>query len=167
MVAYAFRIDDLKSRVITSQWIRWLAVVATASLFFMQYAYSAAAVISNIIMFAAVTGGASMLGLFKRKSAIWLGDISYGIYLLHGLVLWVVLHNLGRTGVLAQLDVVSYWLVMLGASAVIVLLASCSYVFLEKPAMDLLKARRKAKQQLQGMSKLGKDSSLAMGDVSR
>ena len=168
MVAYAFRIDEIKTTVIESQGMRWLAVVATVSLLFMQYAYSPVAVISNIIMFTAVTGGASLFGLFKHKSAIWLGDISYGIYLLHGLVLWVVLSNLGKAGILVQLDVFQYWLIMLGTAAVIVLLASCSYVFLEKPVMDLLKAKKKkGSLPTQKVSQIGGGGSFVTGETSR
>lgn len=143
IVAHAFRLDELKTRVIEGQAIRWLAVVATASLFFMQFAYSAAAIIANIIMFTAVAGGASLLGLFKTRSAIWLGDISYGVYLLHGLTLWVILGSLANAGLLAGLDLFSYWLVVLCAATLIVIVASCSYTFLEKPVMSLLSAKKK------------------------
>lgn len=141
MVAYAFKIDRLKA-VIEGNIIRWLAAGALVSLFFMQYAYSAVAVIGNIIMFAAVVGGASIFGLLKHKSAVWLGDISYGIYLMHGLVLWLVLNMLAKAGILSQLGLVGYWLVTFATAASIVLLASCSYALLEKPVMGLLPARK-------------------------
>lgn len=143
IVAHAFRLDVLKTRVIEGQVIRWLAVGATASLFFMQFAYSSAAIIANIIMFTAVVGGASVFGLFNTRNAIWLGDISYGIYLLHGLVLWVVLGSLANAGVLAGLDLFGYWLVVLGVTALIVIVASCSFAFLEKPLMSLRLVKKK------------------------
>ncbi|MBU0653562.1 MAG: acyltransferase [Gammaproteobacteria bacterium] len=168
MVAYAYKMESIRLNVIEGRLIRWFAVAATASLFFMQYAYGAAAIVGNIIMFAAVAGGASLFGLFKAKSAIWLGDISYGIYLLHGLVLWIVLGALARAGILAHLDLFEYWLVVLGVTAVVVLLASASYTLMEKPLMGLLSAKKRAmRQQPQDSLAYGRGGTLVPDAVSR
>ena len=66
---------------------------------------------------------------------LWLGDISYGIYLIHGLVLWLTLHTFKSS--LAQMNLVQYGLLMVAVGAVSISLASLSYIKVEKPAMAI------------------------------
>ncbi len=143
IVAYAFSLERYRTWF-SSKPLRVVAGMAALSLFALQYAYSAWAIVANVLMFAALVGGVSLWGLLNTRRAIWLGDISYGLYLLHGLVLWLVLNALQKLGVLQHLDVWQYGAIMLGAAGMIVGLASLSYRFLEKPAMQYATPRRAA-----------------------
>ena len=84
-----------------------------------------------------------MRGLLNTRPAIWLGDISYGVYLVHGLLLYCVLSILNKTLDLNELDLFFYWFVVFCTGSLTVILASLSYAYLEKPIMSLGKNRRK------------------------
>jgi peptidoglycan/LPS O-acetylase OafA/YrhL len=89
-------------------------------------------------IFSAVVGGASLWGMLTTRPAIWLGDISYGIFLLHGLILYALLSvltlNFEHEG-LNDIDILMYWPLVLGVALTAVALASVSYTYLEKPIM--------------------------------
>jgi peptidoglycan/LPS O-acetylase OafA/YrhL len=141
LVAYAFEMPRWRA-LIALPVIRWLAVAAALSLLTMTNAYSAGAVLATITIFAAVVGGASVFGLLGTRAAIWLGDISYGIYLLHGLMLWILFTAIQHRTNLGAIALDVYWPMMLLVSVGVVALASLSYVVLEKPIMRLSTGER-------------------------
>lgn len=118
---------------------RYLSVAALVPFFVFNNADSWIVVLSTLIVFASVVGGSSLFGLLNTKAAIWLGDISYGIYLIHGMVLWLCLYLLREAGVIAYISLPMYWLIMLLVSAAVVVLSSFSYAYLEKPCMMSLR----------------------------
>ena len=73
---------------------RVAAIVAVGALsivvIFSPTAYDWKPVIGLTIFFTIVASGNDLWGVLRRPSLIWLGDITYSIYLLHGLFLWVV-----------------------------------------------------------------------------
>lgn len=130
-----------------SQVLRWLQNprfhYLSASLLPLFYFYSDAqnsvAVVLALILFLAVLGGMSGWGLLKNRAVIWLGDISYGIYLLHGITLWCALYLLKRYDILAKLNLLQYLGIMVLVAAFVVGLASLSYLYLERPVMQYVK----------------------------
>ena len=87
------------------------------------------------VFFVVIASGHGLWGLLRLPGLLWLGDITYSIYLLHGLFLWVVLQwSLPR----ALATSPSVFL----ASAVIIdamLIPACSVVFMtiERPGILL------------------------------
>lgn len=145
LVAHASKIPNLYD--LASSWV--MKVCAVAALVFlgtMRDANSAAAVVASIAMFFAVVGNASAFGLLKTRSAIWLGDISYGIYLIHGILLWIFMSALQSQRVLDGISLWAFWLNMLAVSACVVFLASSSYVKLESPIMARWSAKLRKMQ---------------------
>lgn len=53
-------------------------------------AYTWQATLGLTVFFTVVASGNDLWGLLRRPGLLWLGDITYSIYLLHGFVLWVV-----------------------------------------------------------------------------
>lgn len=98
--------------------------------------YSALAIGLSTVVFAAVVGGASVFGVLDTRAAIWLGDISYGLYLIHGLVLWVVMRTVSVEIPLGEIGLIFYCFIVLASLICVIALASFSYVYLEKPAMS-------------------------------
>lgn len=82
---------------------------------------------------ACITCGQRIRGLLSSPSARVLGELSFGIYVLHGLVLWWDVQLFG--GILAVHPARAV-LVMLPAAAVLtVLLAAAAHLLVERPAM--------------------------------
>ena len=84
-------------------------------------------------IFLSFVGGLSVFGLLKTAPAIWLGDVSYGIYLLHGGVLSMAYYSLRSAGELGALHLPAFFGLVISLAAVIVMLSSASYVLLERP----------------------------------
>lgn len=83
---------------------------------------------AGIIMYLAYAAGGPIIKILSYAPVVYLGTISYTMYLLHGTVLVVLQQNFGMQ---------SGWLFMACAFTVILLLAALSWHWLELPAKRL------------------------------
>jgi len=134
LVAYAYAISPIRS-LMQKMLFRYLAVAAAVLLLFMPDSNNVLALFCALIIFTAIVGGASAYGILATRGALWLGDISYGIYLIHGLVLWFTLYTLRGMFDLQQIGLLSYVAVVVMVVGAVVMLASLSYAKMEKPIM--------------------------------
>jgi peptidoglycan/LPS O-acetylase OafA/YrhL len=87
-------------------------------------------------VFYVLSSGNTVLGLLRIKPARRLGEISYSVYLLHGLVLSGVF-AIGPVKDFAMHSNGRYWLVVAVCGLLVVLVASLSYLLVERPGIDL------------------------------
>lgn len=117
---------------------RGAAVLALAcgllSVLCFETARHPAAVALWSIFFAVVACGNTLFGVLALRVSAVLGELSYGIYLLHGFVLFIAYKSLGPA-LFAGLSPASHW--ALTAALLLPLLALCvlSYRTVELPAM--------------------------------
>jgi peptidoglycan/LPS O-acetylase OafA/YrhL len=101
-------------------------------------AYTWQATVGLTLFFVAIASGHGLWGLLRLPGLLWLGDITYSIYLLHGLLLGAVFqHLLPRAAGMNGLVFI--------ASAVlvdIVLVTACSLVFLKIERPGILLGKR-------------------------
>ena len=85
------------------------------------------------VFFVVVASGHDLWGALRLPGLLWLGDITYSIYLLHGLILWAVFQCW------LPHDLAGNWPVFLAVAVAVdlVLVLLCSGVFLaiERPAI--------------------------------
>ena len=126
---WAARIDDRLASVV---------VVALIALLFRicQIAYWPLAMALLGACFYLVISGCTIFGILTRRASKRLGDISYGIYLLQGLVL-AALFQFRSIRVFALTSPLRHWLVVLGATALLVCLAALSHTWIERPGIVL------------------------------
>lgn len=134
-IALAFQVPEAKA-FFRNGAFKTVATFAIIPLLFMVTNDNTLAVLLTALIFASVVGGASMFGILYSRPAIWLGDISYGIYLIHGLVLWTTFSACRKLIDMNLLGMLPYWLIVLSVAAIVSLLASASYVCIEKPLMQ-------------------------------
>ena len=91
------------------------------------------------LLFLSFVGGLSLFGLLETAPAIWLGDVSYGVYLLHGGALSTAYLLLRSADGLTGLQLPAFFCLVVLLAAVVVTLASVSYVFLERPVVRVSK----------------------------
>lgn len=118
-------------------------IIALASLSFMMIfpdSGAAPVLLASMLFFLAVIGGCSFFGILKSPAAVWLGDISYGIYLIHGMVLWITFNTTKHIYTITSLNSPIFLLILLGMGATVMLIATASYLYLENPMISRGKA---------------------------
>ncbi|WP_024569045.1 acyltransferase family protein [Cupriavidus metallidurans] len=106
-------------------------------------AYEWVSILSLGAFFILVSSGASLFGLLASRSAVRLGSVSYGIYLLQGIVI-TVLHSPRVLGAFASKGPEQFWLTTIAVGLVLVCVAAASYHFVERPCIRLGKKIGKA-----------------------
>jgi peptidoglycan/LPS O-acetylase OafA/YrhL len=82
------------------------------------------------------TNGTSLFGLLTTRAARRLGDISYGIYLLQGLV-FAAVFGIGRGRDFALASVPGYWMVIALCALLLLVLATVMHLIVERPGIEL------------------------------
>ena len=85
--------------------------------------------------FCVVACGNDVFRLLSNRAAVVLGDISYGIYLLHALVLSTVFLFVVGPGSAAVLSPMQHWVLVWCIGTVVVVVASTTYRYIELPCM--------------------------------
>jgi peptidoglycan/LPS O-acetylase OafA/YrhL len=118
----------------------WVSSVAILALMAGVYRYSdMSGTVPFVLLglvFYLVVSGASIFGVLTSRAARRLGDISYGIYLLHGLVLAAVFWP-PATEALAIESPFYHWGLALVAILLLIALATSAHVAVERPGIAL------------------------------
>jgi len=122
-------------------------LVAVLSLALVGYAmlqpdYSLKQMLALALPFAAMVAGNDLFGLLRSRGLKVLGEISYSLYLTHGLLLYALftLLNLGLVETLGTLGFMALLPPVLGLAC---LLSMLSYRWIERPLMHLGRAPRR------------------------
>ena len=87
--------------------------------------------------FALIAGGADLFGAFLARTSHVLGEISYSVYLLHGILLFVTLKYVVGYEAVRAMSPLGYWVMIAVIVAPLLLLATAAFRFVESPAMAL------------------------------
>jgi len=127
-IVYRYRLREMLGR-------RIAAVVPVAALtmifFFFDSAYGVPQSLLLLLFFVFIVHGNDLCGLLASKGARFLGEISYSIYLLHGIVLYVILRVIGKVAPIAAIQDVAYWSVVGAGGGITILLAAFTYRHIE------------------------------------
>lgn len=114
-----------------------LALVALAIVFLtLENGYGADTLVLLSIFFYLVGSGASLFGLLTNVAAQRLGNISYSLYLMQGLVLTLVF-SISPIRNFALQTALNYWIIGGLCAALLVVAAALGYVFIERPGIAL------------------------------
>ena len=89
-----------------------------------------------IIAFIIIALGNDMFGLLRLNSLKLLGDISYGIYLIHGIVLFITLYMGFGFESAKLLSIENYSAIILMLTPLLIAISYLSYRWIEKPCID-------------------------------
>jgi peptidoglycan/LPS O-acetylase OafA/YrhL len=87
--------------------------------------------------FCLIAGGADMFGLFSLPTSHRLGELAYGIYLIHGIVLFAAINFVVGKDVAADMSVPMYWVFVAVLALVTLALSGMAYHYVEKPGIAL------------------------------
>jgi len=74
--------------------------------------------------------------LLRTRAAVFLGHVSYSVYLVHCLILYASIKLLGLWTPFATLGPTPFWLFCLPVAAAVVLAAAFTYRFVEHPFLS-------------------------------
>lgn len=114
-----------------------LSLVALTIVFLtLENGYGADTLVLLSIFFYLVGSGASLFGLLTNVAAQRLGNISYSLYLMQGLVLTLVF-SISPIRNFALQTALNYWIIGGLCAALLVVAAALGYVFIERPGIAL------------------------------
>jgi peptidoglycan/LPS O-acetylase OafA/YrhL len=90
----------------------------------------------------AIVYGNDIFGLLTRRSSLLLGQISYSIYLLHGIVLYLYIRAARDVSSLQASWSVHFWIVMIPLCITVVSISALTYRYIEYPALRGKSPRR-------------------------
>lgn len=126
---WSFRIND---RVASAVVVALLLTLFSTC----QIAYTPLAIVLLGLCFYLVTSGCTLFGALTHRASKRLGDVSYGIYLLQGLVL-TALFQARTVRAFALVSPVRHWTVVLGAAIILVGMATIAHAWIERPGIAL------------------------------
>jgi peptidoglycan/LPS O-acetylase OafA/YrhL len=134
IAAFAVRAESIKSRASgTAGALTALAVLAAAVWIYPNPSKAVIALLT--VAFTIIACGNSLFGLLTSAVARTLGEMSYSIYLLHQALLFVTFEVIIGPPRAAAMSPTAHWLAVFAISAVLVLLCSLTFRFIEAPAM--------------------------------
>ena len=90
--------------------------------------------------FAFIAGGAGLFGALKNSTSRTFGETAYGIYLLHGITLFVSINYVADSHWVGTLTPTSFWLFISTLTPVLVGICFCTFKLIEAPAMRQVNA---------------------------
>ncbi len=124
---------------------RWVSLAGLAVLAAMPLAMNNLPILvfpMTVAVFITVVKGNSYFGVLTASGPKVVGTISYSVYLLHGMVLYLahpMLHNVAMTH-----SAPMYWFALTGLGVLIVLISAVTYRWIEEPFIETERERRKA-----------------------
>ena len=103
------------------------------TLFVWPQSYGLAQTLSLLPLFFLIASGETLFGLLTNKAARVLGAMSYSIYLVHLIVLYVAFHASSVALDLASLPLPLFWVWIAATGAILIGLCSITYRFVELP----------------------------------
>lgn len=111
-----------------------LALVLTVCLYPSTYTWGALCLLT--LAFCLIAGGNTLFGILLWPAFRLLGEISYSLYLLHGLCLFVLFQFVLGAGLVRTLSPAGYWSAITALTPCLVVLAFFTYRYVERPAMQ-------------------------------
>lgn len=133
----------LQPRLSSISWIRGHAGSLLASIVLLlavaasHRAYHPTSLVLYATTFVLLGSGSHLFGLLHLRSARVLGELSYSIYLVHGIVLWSLLRWGGAYRDFLLADEIRFWSALPLAAVLVVGLSFATWKFIERPGMRL------------------------------
>lgn len=139
LTAMIFRIDKMKSLLPHPVFsVIAIALVLWQGWYYPEASYQQPSRIPALclsIAFVIIACGNNLFGFLSSKTTRYLGEISYGVYLLHGIMLFSVFKYIVGFDQVKILSPVSYWSLISAITVLILVAATFTYRTIEAPAM--------------------------------
>jgi peptidoglycan/LPS O-acetylase OafA/YrhL len=131
-------LDKRRVRIAESKTASLVALTCLACLgLFVYDPFNPAGIALLSVFFVVIASGNTLFGLLTMPAARWMGEISYSIYLIHGITIWLVMTQIVPR--LPGFHPTIPWIVATGIimAPIVVLSTSASYLAIERPFMAI------------------------------
>ncbi len=134
-IVAAYWVRDPRRRSLAQGKVAAIAgLVCFGIVFFLAHgSYNVISLVLLSIFFITIASGNTLFGLLSTKAALWMGEISYGIYLLHGILLWAILQNMLPSLPVLHSSPYTFALATLAATPIVILVSSATFLLIERP----------------------------------
>jgi peptidoglycan/LPS O-acetylase OafA/YrhL len=98
--------------------------------------YEPQSIVAAAVVFYCFVNGNTMFGVLSGRAARFLGTISYSVYLIHGIAIYVTLRIVGRFVDFATLPLPLYWLMLWVCGLGLIGVCALTYRYVEHPAIE-------------------------------
>lgn len=124
-------------------WMGVAPILGLILIYLIQYKpYSFVQYCVSLGVFLLFIYGNDLFGLLKTKAAKFLGTLSYSIYLMHGIVLYAVLHIANYFSPISQTTPQQFWSLILFSALVTVGVSTITYRYVEYPFLKMIQKRK-------------------------
>jgi peptidoglycan/LPS O-acetylase OafA/YrhL len=113
-----------------------LLLLIYVGVFLYPLIFSFVPLVCMTVVFIGIACGNSLFGLLTWKPCRQLGQISYSVYLLHGLVLFSTFYFAIGFGQAASFSILQHWITICVCCVLVVIFCSFTYYYIEKPGTD-------------------------------
>jgi peptidoglycan/LPS O-acetylase OafA/YrhL len=99
-------------------------------------AYGVVPLLLLTVFFVLVAAGNSLFGSLLSPASRTLGELAYGIYLLHGLTLFVLFNFVLGMSASRELTAVQHWALICAATPLLILACMLAFRWIERPFMQ-------------------------------
>jgi peptidoglycan/LPS O-acetylase OafA/YrhL len=139
MIAYFYASCSKRSGFVSFVGSRYGSVATLLVLLFALF-YSETGTMVHVfsvsLFFLLIVLGSSMFGLFRSRASVLLGEISYSIYLLHGIVLYALFSS-GNIINLTEISLLQYLYILPVVALLVILFSASTYLEIEKPGIAM------------------------------
>ncbi len=134
IVAVYWSVDLNRVQLARGKTAAWVALLCLACVgLFVYDPFNVAGIGLLTVFFVVIASGNTLFGLLSLPGARWMGEISYSVYLGHGIMLWFIKHEVLTR--IPNFHPSALWLAGAGfiITPLIILLASASFTLVERP----------------------------------
>ena len=115
-----------------------VAVVALVTIAVLAFptVYQPEPILLLTIAFSLVANGNDLFGLLRARASLLIGDLSYGVYLVHGIILYILFEIVLGRPLATSLSVAAHWSLIILASPLILGFAYLAFHWIERPCMN-------------------------------
>jgi peptidoglycan/LPS O-acetylase OafA/YrhL len=137
----AYVVNQLKAREFKNRWLYGAIILSIFTTVIMNvtgdFLTSPIASFLLFIAFTLIAQGNSLFGLLTTSGARYLGTISYSIYLLHGIVLFLVFHTVDLIFPIKTINAWYFWLITGICGLVVIGVSGITYRLIEEPFLRI------------------------------
>lgn len=135
-VIAAFAVRQIRVKeILVSRGAAWLTLPALLMLIQQPTAFNLFSLFLLSLIFTIVASGNNLFGILDNVAARWMGELSYGIYLFHGLAIFGVFYFVLGLDFIRRLSSVEYWVLIGLLTPVVLSVAHFLHLIIERPAL--------------------------------